>query len=304
MVKIRYSYIYSFLMVLLAGCSLLPGQPSKNQAFPSSNPASMPTTVPLTLELLKNAEYQAQNGTRLVRLVDGKYETGSGADYLSVRMLDMVAFGDINADNAQDAAIVLVENYGGTGEFEYLVPIFNNDGSPLPSSGYFLGDRVAVNSLTIADDRIMLDMMMQGPNDPMCCPSVPMIQSFKFYWGPGLVLVHVSSKTPLGDLREIVIETPGKGDEVANHFQLTGNVSISPFENTLMVRILDADNTPIYQGPIMVSSPDLGAPGNFDVMVDISDSPVRAGVLRIEIVDVSMADGSTLAMDSVDVVLK
>jgi len=298
--KVCFLLLPLLLNLVMASCS---SQSNQTWVTPSINP-DMLSSVPLTLEMLKNAEYQAQNGTVQVKLVDGKYESGSGIDYLSVKMLDQTDSGDLNSDGNQDAAIILVENYGGSGEFEYLVPVFNNSGAPLPSSGYLLGDRVAVNSLKIADGRITLDMMVQAPNDPFCCPSQAMTQSFKFYWGPGLVQVHATSGTPAGGVREIVIESPEESDKVTSHIQLTGNVSISPFENTLIVRIMDVNNNQIYQGPIMVSAPDMGAPGNFYAKVDISDSPVSSGMIRIEIVDISMADGSILAMDSVEVILK
>jgi hypothetical protein len=117
-------------------------------------------------------------------------------------------------------------------------------------------------------------------------------------------MVHATSGTPANGLREIVIETPGEGEKVTSRIRLTGSVSISPFENTLVVRIMDANNNQIYQGPIMVSAADIGAPGAIDALVDISDSPVSSGMIRIEILDISMADGSTLAMDSVEVKLK
>jgi hypothetical protein len=203
-----------------------------------------------------------------------------------------------------DAAIILIENYGGSGMFEYLVPVFNNGGSFSPSSGYLLGDRVVVNSINIEGGSILLDMIVHNPNDPLCCPSQAMSQAFKFYLGAGLIQVHVSSGTPADGLRDIVIDTPGEGDEVTKQIQLTGNVSISPFENTLLVRIVDANNIAIYEGPIMVSAVDLGAPGSFDVLVDISSSSASSGMIRIEVLDISMADGSTMAMDSVDVKLK
>ena len=299
----RYLQMSLLLVVILAACSLPSSQPGNVQVTPSLIPVT-PTTVPLTLEMLKNTEYQAQNGTTLVNLLDGKYEAGSGVDYLSVSMLDQAAFGDLNSDGTPDAAIILAENYGGSGQFMYLVPVFNSGGFPSPSSGYFLGDRVTVNSIGIANSRITLDMLVHSPNDALCCPSQAMTQSFKFYWGPGLIQVHSTSGTPAGGLREIVIDSPVNSSEVSNQIQITGSVSISPFENTLLVRIMDANNSPFYQGPIQVDTPDMGAPGTFDVLVDLSSFPADPGMIRIEIMDLSMADGSILAMDSVDVKLK
>lgn len=305
--KVNYLLLTLGLTLLISGCGFPSGSPDPRQVTPSLNPAFLQKTAdsgPLTLEMLKNAEYQVQNGMTLVQLVDGKYEAGSGSEYLSVSLHDQVAFGDLNSDGTQDAAILLSENYGGTGQFESLVPVFNNGGTPASSSGYFLGDRVRVKTVSIADGRITLELLVHAPDDAFCCPSQPMTQSFHYYWGPGLVLVHATSRTPADDPREIIIEAPIEGSEVSNQIQLKGSVSLTPFENTLLVRIMDANNIPIYQGPIMVSAPDFGAPGTFEEKITLTSVPSGPGLIRIEILDISMADGSTLAMDSVDVTLK
>ena len=294
-----YTIAILWLAFLLTGCGPSFKEPDENGI--QTNDSTIP---PLTLEILKNSEYQALNGSKLIQLVDGKYEVSSGSDTLTVRMLDEVAFGDLNSDGVQDAAILLVENLGGTGDFYNLVPVFNNDGAPSPSSGYHLGDRVIVNSVIIADQLIHLEMLVQAPNDPLCCPSLPMRKSFKFYWGPGLVEVQVSSGTSAQGMRTVEIENPIDGGIVSNPFRLSGKVSIAPFENTLMVKILDSNEIPVYQGPVMVIAPDIGSPGTFDADIDLSGSPVLPGKYRIEILDVSMADGSILAMDSIDIQLK
>lgn len=297
--RIRYTIAILWLAFLLTGCGHSFKQPDENGIQTSDS-----TITPLTLEMLKNSEYQALNGSKLIQLVDGIYETGSGSDTLTVRMLDKVAFGDLNSDGVQDAAILLVENIGSTGDYYNLVPVFNNDGAPSPSSGYHLGDRVIVNSVKIADQLIKLEMLVQAPNDPLCCPSLPMRKSFKFYWGSGLVEVQVSSGTTAYGLRTIEIDHPVESEIVSNPIRLSGKVSIAPFENTLMVKILDSNEIPVYQGPVMVIAPDIGSPGTFEVDIDLSGSPVLPGKYRIEILDLSMADGSILAMDSIDIQLK
>jgi len=305
MKKIIYFLVCGLLLALATGCAPANISPS----LPSStvNPEflqSTPFTGPITLETLKNAEYQAQNGMKLVKLVNGTYQEGSGTDFLSVSMLDAFAFGDLNADGMQDAAVVLAENYGGTGQFEYLVPVFFIAGGAIsPSSGFFLGDRVKVNSMSITGGTITLDMLVQAPNDGLCCPSLPMTQSFRFYSGPGLTLVHATSGSGSA-YREIKVDLPIPASEVTRQIQLKGSVTIAPFENTLKVRILDSNYGPIYDGSITVTATDLGAPGTFDVIIDLSASPTTGGMIHIEILDVSMADGSTIALDSVDVILK
>jgi len=308
MKKISIFLLVIAALVLSTGCgpvAEVPAQPSATATIDPELLQATPFSGPITLDILKNAEYQVQNGMNMVQLVDGKYEAGSGADYLSVNILDVVAIGDLNADGMDDAGIILTENYGGTGQFVYLVPVFFIDGgAATPSSGLFLGDRVAVNSMKIEDGKIILDMLVHAPNDGLCCPSQTMVQSFRFYWGPGLVLVHAVSGTTGNTVREINIDTPTPGTQVTNQIQVKGRVSIAPFENTLLLRIIDVNNTPIYEGPIMVSAPDMGAPGTFDTLVDISSGLPNPGSIRIEVSEVSMADGSTLTLDSVEVTLK
>jgi hypothetical protein len=47
----------------------------------------------------------------------------------------------------------------------------------------------------------------------------------------------------------------------------------------------------------------MGAPGTFDSVIDLSAIPAGT-VIRIELQDLSMADGHMLAMDSVELVVK
>ena len=44
-----------------------------------------------------------------------------GENTLRVSLLDKIVFADLDGDGNEDAAVILVENYGGTGQFEYLV---------------------------------------------------------------------------------------------------------------------------------------------------------------------------------------
>ena len=62
---------------------------------PSATPVA-PTPTALTLDMLRNGTYYLPNYKRTVKLVSGAYTEGSGADQYSVKMLDTVAFGDMN----------------------------------------------------------------------------------------------------------------------------------------------------------------------------------------------------------------
>ena len=117
-----------------------------------------------------------------------------------------------------------------------------------------------------------------------------------------LVLIHFISKTPDGSERSITINSPKKGNQVSRSIQVVGSMPIGPFENTVTYRIYDESGNNLAEGPFMVNSDGAGGPASFDAPIDISALP-QGIPIRLELVDFSMADGSTLALDSVELVI-
>jgi hypothetical protein len=113
-----------------------------------------------------------------------------------------------------------------------------------------------------------------------------------------LVLVRFTTQTPGGEERAITITGPAGGSTVSGSVQVSGSITISPFENNLMYKIFDAADNELAMGPVQVQSEDIGAPGTFNVTISLAGIPAGA-MIRLEISDISMADGSLLAMDSV-----
>lgn len=257
-----------------------------------------PAASCLTLDMLKNGTYHAPAYDRTVTLVNGAYSSGSGADTYSVQMLNLMAFGDLNGDGAGDAAILLVENGGGSGEFELVIAVLDSGGMPSQAGLARLGDRVRVNSMTINSSTLALDMLVQGPNDPMCCPSLPETQSFRML-GNSLWLTSLSSRTPDDHERSIMINSPANLDSETNPFTVSGSVTIAPFENTLASRIYLPDGTKVNEAPLMVDSGGIaGGPGTFSRTINLSNAGITGPVI-IQFLDLSAADGSTLALGSV-----
>ena len=113
--------------------------------------------VPLTLEQLKNAEYQSEFPTGgKAKLTDGSFfepfEPGS-ASGVRLTLSEHVAFGDLHVDEIPDAAVVLYVSGGGSGTFRHLAAVANEGGQPRHVASAFLGDRVKVESLAIQDGR-------------------------------------------------------------------------------------------------------------------------------------------------------
>ena len=148
----------------------------------------------LTPEKLANMEYkveETQNG--VATLTNGVYEEPAAPDSATMTTVTLlpesVAFGEI--DGTPSAAVVLVAQPGGSGSFYYLALVQEQDGKPVHVSSTLLGDRAVLNSVTIQDNQIVVDMVTQGPDDPMCCPSTRVVNTYALQDGQ---LVEVSSE--------------------------------------------------------------------------------------------------------------
>jgi len=137
--------------------------------------------APLTEESLKNAEYQGIY-EEAIKLTDGKYEgepfVEGAASRPTVVFIEPYAFGALDDDGVDDAAVLLVENSGGSGSFVYLAAVLNRDGKPDNTATTLLGDRVQVEELTIESGQILVKMVAHGPDDPMCCPTQESLETY------------------------------------------------------------------------------------------------------------------------------
>jgi hypothetical protein len=257
-----------------------------------------PAVPPLTVEMLKNGTYLLPQAGETVTLVDGRYDRAeSMEDLLHVELRDPIAFGDLDGDGAEDAAFLLSENMGGTGFFVSLLAIRNDGGNPVQAASEFIEDRPQINGLTIMGGRIAADLVIHSHQDPMCCPTLPAVATYRLAVNK-LVLIRFTTQTPGGEERAITITGPAGGSAVSGSVQVSGAITISPFENTLSYKIFDAADNELAMGPVPVQSEDIGAPGTFNVTISLAGIPAGA-MIRLEISDISMADGSLLAMDSV-----
>jgi len=246
--------------------------------------------------MLRNGTYFAPVYGRTVTLINGAYSENTSSGVYTVQMLEVQAFGDLNGDGVGDAAIILVENDGGSGQFESVIAVYNKGGAPVQAGQSQLGDRVQVSSMDISSGVIHLNMLVQGPNDPMCCPSLAEKQSYWMIAGH-LWLMRVTT-TNNGAERSININTPANWADVTNPFTVTGAVPISPFENTLAYHIYLPDGTKVNDSSLLVNSSGMGTPGTFSQSYNLSMAGIT-GYVILQFVDASAADGSTQAMGSV-----
>ncbi|BBB47429.1 hypothetical protein [Pelolinea submarina] len=109
-------------------------------------------------------------GSGTAQLIDGLFEEpaapGSAA-IIRIQLGTAQVFGDVNNDGFEDAAVTLVVDAGGSGTFTYLALVLNQDGTPQALPAVFLGDRIAVQSLSIQPSQVVVDLLTRAADEPM-----------------------------------------------------------------------------------------------------------------------------------------
>jgi hypothetical protein len=300
-----------FVGLSLTACSTpaLPPAPQATQpAAAAASPTAGQVASGLTADQPKNMDVQlvANDKHPIVKLTNGEYKAGTAAgdpNYADVKIVpDFIAFGDLNGDGQGDAAFLLAENYGGSGVFVSLIPVLNQDGKPVQAGSVSIDDRPKITGLEIKDGRINFTGNRHGPNDPACCAAQPVLESYALTKA-GLVLRQLGSTAPSNEQREITIESPADGVTLpAGPVEVKGSYTVSPFENTLAYHVKDQTGKELLSGSFTTQG-EMGKPGTFAGTIDLSSVPSGLQVL-IEVSDVSAADGSILAMDSVEVMIQ
>ena len=131
---------------------------------------------PVSVEEMQSATYTGIYEDP-VTLVDGEYEgepsaPGSPARPTVRRIDELAVLGDLDGDGIDDAAVLLVENSGGSGSFVYLAALTAQPGGAVNSGTVHLGDRVQVVAMSVEAGEIVIDLVTPGPDDALASPSV------------------------------------------------------------------------------------------------------------------------------------
>lgn len=115
---------------------------------------------------------------------------------------------------------------------------------------------------------------------------------------PTAGVIPTAVPTPVPN--EIVIEFPSPGSTVSSPVEVRGRVKMSPFEATLLGRVLDGQGNLLGQGPIQVAA-EMGQPGPFSGWISFSAEAEGPG--RVEVLEISPKDGAVMTYAAVEVVL-
>jgi heat shock protein HslJ len=109
-------------------------------------------------------------------LTGGRWEgepfVEGGASRPTVGLVDhFMLTGDLDGDGLDEAATLLWESSGGSGNRLYLAAVTSKDDVITNLGTDLIGDRVQIRSGAIEDGRITLDIIRAGPEDAVCCPT-------------------------------------------------------------------------------------------------------------------------------------
>jgi hypothetical protein len=174
--------------------------------------ATVPTPTGLTLEQINRAQYPAliREDGLVVQLVDGKYQADVDpidVNFAYIQVTQFHAFGDLTGDGIGDAAVIFLENYGGTGNFGVLAIYASVAGEPVFLDSVLIDDRPMINSISLENGEVFIDAVVHGFDDGGCCPTLPSTRRYALVKNK-LRLVNFTTDAPSGQKREIEITSP------------------------------------------------------------------------------------------------
>ena len=94
-------------------------------------------------------------------------------------LLDKFAYGDVNADDKEDTALLLARYGGGSGTFIYVAVFVSGPVTYRGSDALFIGDRVAPQSISINNGIVTVDYLDRGPDEAFAAePTIPTSKQF------------------------------------------------------------------------------------------------------------------------------
>lgn len=134
-------------------------------AMPVGAPPGDPAADPL------DASYRLEGAA--VRLKAGRAEeavAAGAASKVSTSVSGEPVQGDLEGDQDEDVALVLVNSGGGSGSFYYVAVARNVQGAYQGSNAIWLGDRIIVRDIAIRNGLLIVRYLDRNPYEPMTTP--------------------------------------------------------------------------------------------------------------------------------------
>lgn len=270
-----------------------PGTPTLVSELPTPTlaPTREAVKTKLTTDQLKNMVY-CQPTHCWADMKDGKFGNGDK----SGELIEPVAFGDLNGDGWEDAAVLIQEKHFGMSNYD-LIAVLNKNGQPGETFEKTLPDDATVESLRIENGQIVVDITTSSTtHDPES--TLARITQTYVLAGQTLVQVRWASQTQDGKTHTLKLEQPAGAVITSNLLTIQGKLN-SPHPNLKLVyNLYDQSGNQVYNAE---SSATVTETGDFSLPVDLAW--VEPGKLRLEVDDLYSTPNlaADLAIDSVNI---
>lgn len=191
---------------------------------------------PLAEDDVANAVYRIDSIGEF-RLNKGMFvhQYGEGMTQRFQVTLEKAALGDLDRDGREDAAVVLAVQSGGSGTFRYLIAMQNTGNETLQQDSLLLGDHVQIHDLAIAEGQVRLEMLQPTPNNPVCCPTQQVKQTFSVNQGKWVRLSNeITPSTRLRDPKAMIMSIVWQWERYEDPFHSNYEVVDDPNKYTLI----------------------------------------------------------------------
>lgn len=173
MKKINYKLLVSsiFLVLIIFGVIVYKYASLDRLAIEPNLIIASTSTATVVTANVKNIAYIINGET--FTLINGSASTRVSPDSGTVNTLTLFGeptYGDLNGDSVIDAAVLLVNNPGGSGAFYYAVLAISKNGVFQATNALLLGDRIAPQSINIEDSRAVFSYAERKRGEPMSTP--------------------------------------------------------------------------------------------------------------------------------------
>jgi hypothetical protein len=162
--KMKILFVALIIALSVAACSLRAHDTGANNLQSAQDPL--------------NASYVVEGET--TRLIDGISETAvapPSATKVRTTVFGNPVMGDLDGDGNGDAALILVQDPGGSGTFVYAVVALKSDGGYRGTNAVLLGDRIVPMDIKIRNGVVMVRFLDRRPGEPMSAmPSVERLE--------------------------------------------------------------------------------------------------------------------------------
>jgi hypothetical protein len=159
-----------------------------------------------------------------VHLVDGRSEVEAApgsATKTKTSIFGKPIYGDLDGDGDEEAAILLVQDPGGSGTFYYVAAALNSNGGYGGTNAVFLGDRVSPQSMEIRNGVIFANYAERRADEPMV--AAPTVAKSKYLTLKKGELVDI---LPLAEREQVVEGWVTIGHEVRSFSPCSGKTDL------------------------------------------------------------------------------